>query len=136
MKRGKPLKRTPFKRKPAGRLPLKSSNGVSKKARKPLRARSKKAEDRDRRRAKAKAVVWERAKGRCELASPIAQVDPAARTCAGEWEYHEPKKRSRGGDAADPEEMTLTCSKHHRWTEENVALADEIGALKHSWDPS
>lgn len=138
------MKRTPLKRKTPlrAKTALRSGSGLKRgearlKASTPLPARSKKREREDRERwAVTKPIVWKRAGGRCELASPIAQVDPAARMCSGPPEFHETKKRSRGGSIVDPANVVLACHAHHRWTEENVALADEIGALKHSWDES
>lgn len=137
------MKRTPLKRKTPlrAKAPLRSTSRgwaeTKPKPRAPLRARSKKREREDRERwAVTKPIVWARAKGRCELASPIAQVDPAARICSGPPEFHEKKKRGRGGSIVDPANVVLACHSHHRWTEDFPDLADEIGATIPSWEPS
>lgn len=46
---------------------------------------------------------------------------------------HEIKKRSRGGNYLDPDDVMVVCRPCHDLTEREVALCDTIGLLAHSW---
>lgn len=101
-----------------------------------LKPMSAKRQQENKFRKEAVAKVKKRSNGRCEGAPLIARVDPvAASNCRGIGvDPHEKLKRSRGGSITDPGNIMWLCRPCHDWTEDEVALATEVGMLTPSWD--
>lgn len=85
-------------------------------------------------RERAKQVVRERARGRCEALTLAGSVEPTMRYCAGPWDFHEVLTRARGGSISDPENILHVCRRHHDWITDHPQEAHDLGLVAHSWE--
>ena len=73
-------------------------------------------------RKRAIAIATERQHGRCAGLDLLQ-----AHVCHGPLVGHEPLKRSRGGDACDPDEVMMVCAWLNIWIEDHDIEATEAG---------
>ena len=115
IQRRQPIKRTPLVRKPKARAYI---------ARKPIKARGRKAERESAALDAFRAGLAKRSGGRCEGRTPACQSGAHA----GSDPHHiEPSDRDFG--VHDIERGKYLCRPAHRWVHEHPALAKARGLL-------
>jgi hypothetical protein len=108
MKRGRPLKRVPMRRR---------------------RPRDEAEMDEDIQRGLARERAMRRAGWRCEAKATWPEC-----RCFGDIEVHEKLQRSLGGSILDLDNLVVLCHAHHMAVHDRIALAHERGLLVHSWE--
>lgn len=108
----------------SGLLRRADRNTVAKAERKPRPARKLRAEPREL--TLGRAVVRERAQGRCEAA-----VEGVC-TGAHEQTHHRRRRSQKGPGVHDPSNLVAICNACHAWVHANVALAVDLDLLERS----
>ncbi len=115
-----------------GKVPVQVVPEVVGVKRTPLNPRSPRRVAEDREREKAKVVVRERAKGRCEASALLRSVNPDHQ-CGGQFDFHEVLTRARGGSITDPANILYCCRRCHSVITEEPRLSESLGLVRNSW---